>query len=61
MRYLKLTSKYGDLYLKKSKFEGVQLIKEDGEPRLGIVFGATTIAVDDNKENRKALKLPCQD
>lgn len=32
----------------------------NGEPRLGIVFGATTIAVDDTKENRKALRLPCQ-
>lgn len=33
----------------------------NGKPKLGIVFGATTIAVDDNIENRKPLKLPCQD
>lgn len=51
MRYIRLSSKYGNLFLRKSKFEGVQFIQdENGEPRLGIVFDATTIAVDDTNK-----------
>lgn len=59
MRYIRLSSKYGNLFLRKSKFEGVQFIQdENGEPRLGIVFDATTIAVDDtNKREQKGSQI----
>lgn len=69
MRYIRLSSKYGNLFLRKSKFEGVQFIQdENGEPRLGIVFVATegrvTITHEINTsyqwEDRKNIHKLCE-